>query len=89
MMPMVAQADLATSAVKVKAGDKVVVLRDTHVQAGTEKLAPVQAGTELVAEDVNGEWTAVTVKVEGREIDRHEPCAFLFGLAGAVKSPDL
>ena len=52
----------------IKVGDAIVVLRDTHVQAGSEKLAPVEAGTELVTTDVNDGWVAVTVKHDGKTV---------------------
>jgi Ca2+-binding EF-hand superfamily protein len=53
---------------QIKAGDKIVVLHDTHMQAGDEKLAPIQAGTVLVAGEVRGEWVAVSVVQNGKTI---------------------
>jgi len=52
----------------VKVGDKIVLLYHTHVQVGTEKLAPVTAGTELVAEQISGDWVAITVDRNGKKV---------------------
>lgn len=52
----------------IEPGDTVVVLRDTHVQAGREKLAPVKAGTELVAGEVRGNWVAASVERDGKRV---------------------
>ena len=52
-------ADLVAGKPQIKAGDVIVVLDDPHVQAGTEKLAPARAGTQLVATHVNGNWVAL------------------------------
>jgi len=53
---------------QMEPGDTVIVLRDTHLKAGKEKLAPVAAGTELVARQVRGGWVAVTVEHEGKKV---------------------
>jgi hypothetical protein len=52
----------------IKTGDKIVMLHDTHVQAGEQKLAPVQAGTVLLAGEIRGEWVAVSVVQNGKMI---------------------
>ena len=53
---------------QVKPGEKVIALDDTHVQVGTEKLAAVEAGTELIANIVRDDWVAVTVEQESKEV---------------------
>lgn len=55
-------------AAPIKTGDKIVVLENTHVQAGEEKLAAVAAGTELVAGEIQGDWVAVNVDRDGKKI---------------------
>ena len=52
----------------IKPGDTIVVLHDTHLQAGKEKLAPVEAGTELTAGEVRGDWVAVSMERDGKMI---------------------
>ena len=65
---MCATTVLASDEPQIKPGGTIVVLNDTHVQAGEEKLASVDKGTELVATEVNGEWIAVTVERAGKTI---------------------
>jgi hypothetical protein len=52
----------------IRTGDKIVVLEDTHLQAEREKLAPVRAGTELTAGEVQEDWVAVSVVRDGKTI---------------------
>jgi len=56
---------LAAAVPQIKVGDKIVVLHDTHVQAESERLAPLKSGTELVAEQLSGDWVAVRVERKG------------------------
>lgn len=59
---------LVAAETPIKVGDTIVVLHDTHLQIGKEKLLPVKSGTELVAKQVQGHWVWVTIKHEGRNV---------------------
>jgi carboxyl-terminal processing protease len=60
--------DLVAADSQIKPGDTVVVVRDTHLQAGPKKLAPIQRDTELVAGQVLGDWIAVTIVQHGKDV---------------------
>jgi hypothetical protein len=62
---------------QIQRGDTILVLRDTDLQAGTEKLAVVEAGTELVAGQVRDEWVAVRVERHGTTVSGWLPDAQL------------
>lgn len=53
---------------KIKAGDTIVVLHDTHLQVGSKKLAPVASGTELVAEQVRDHWVWTAVAFQDSKV---------------------
>lgn len=63
----------------IKPGDTIVVLQDTHLRVGKEKLSLVTRGTELVAEHVEDRWVWVTIEHQGKKVavwilDRHAVC---------------
>jgi HEAT repeat protein len=57
-----------SGAAEWKAGDRLVTIRDAPVQVGTRTVATVPEGTELVANAVQGDWVAVMLSQDGREI---------------------
>ena len=59
MIPMVVQLEV---------GDRVVALTAAPVMSGAEKLAEVDAGTELTVDDMRGPWVRVEVAGDGRNI---------------------
>lgn len=57
-----------SAAAEWKAGDRLVTVKDAPVQVGTRTVATVPVGTEVVANAVQGEWVAVVLSQDGREI---------------------
>lgn len=55
-------------AADMEPGDSVVTLRQTPIQAGKETLASVPPGTRLLIKSVRGDWGAVTVQRQGRDV---------------------
>jgi len=53
---------------EIAPGNKIVVLHDTHVQVGTDKLEAVEAGVEITAEAVQDDWIAVTVERDSKSV---------------------
>ena len=70
---------LASDEPRIKPGDRIFVLDDTYLQAAKEKLAPVEAGTELVAGQVRGVWVGVTVEHDGKKVSGWIPSSHLIG----------
>lgn len=58
----------STRAEEIEAGDTVVTLYQTPVKAGDETLASLRPKTELLIKSVNGDWGAVIVQHEGKEV---------------------
>lgn len=53
----------------IKPGDKVLVTKGpAPMKVGVDTLATVEAGTELVAEKVQGNWVRVTITKDGMQI---------------------
>jgi len=69
---------LAAAVPQIKVGDKIVVLHDTHVQAESERLAPLKSGTELVAAQLSG------VKVTKVKIISYVMSGMLAAFAGML-----
>lgn len=57
-----------TLAEGIEPGDTVVTLYQTPVKVGEETLATLRPKTELLVKSVNGDWGAVVVQQEGKEV---------------------
>jgi len=52
----------------IRPGDKVVTTTEAAVKVGTRTLATVPSHTELTAKAVRGDWVAVTIQQDGKDI---------------------
>lgn len=52
---------------EIKAGDRVVTIRESPLMLGKERLGTVQSGAELKALEVEGAWVGVGVVRDGQE----------------------